>query len=81
MHINLNELPEEYKKYTLKKTLFIILGFLLLIFAFIFSISIGAVRISLSDVLLTLFLKAPTNKINLIILYNSYLFSNKILMV
>lgn len=67
MHINLNELPEEYKKYTLKKTLFIILGFLLLIFVFVFSISIGAVRISLLDVIKTLFLKAPSNKINLII--------------
>lgn len=67
MHINLNEVPEEYKKYTFKKILFIISGFFLLIFIFIFSISIGAIKISLIDVVKTLFLKASSIKYNLII--------------
>ena len=67
MHINLNELPEEYKKYTCRKTLFIFLGFILLILVFIFSISIGAVRIPLLDVIKTLFFKTSSNKYNLII--------------
>ncbi len=67
MHINLDELPEDYKKYTFRKTLIIIFSFLLFIIVFIFSISIGAVRIPLMDVIKTLFLNAPTNKTNLII--------------
>jgi iron complex transport system permease protein len=67
MHIDSNELPVEYKKYTFKKTLFIISTLILLVFIFIVSISIGAVNIPFIDIVKTLFFKSQSKQYELII--------------
>ncbi|MBN2547384.1 MAG: iron ABC transporter permease [Spirochaetes bacterium] len=67
MHINLNEMPVDYKKYTFRKALFIISSFIFLVFVFIVSISVGAVNISFADVIRTLLFQSQSKRFDLII--------------
>jgi iron complex transport system permease protein len=55
MHIHLDSKPEEYNKYVSKKISYLVIGALILVMLFFLSISLGAVNISFTDVIKSLF--------------------------
>lgn len=67
MHIDLNQFPEAYKKYSRKKQFLILGSLVLLAFVAIISISIGAVAISPIDVIKTLIGQNDTKQWDIII--------------
>ena len=67
MHIDLDESPDVYNKYTFKKTIFILIGIIALLLILIISISVGAVNIPFFDVVKTLFFNMQSKKFSLII--------------
>jgi iron complex transport system permease protein len=67
MHLNTNENPSEYQKYTGRKIFFISLGLALLLIVFIISISVGAFNIPISDILNTITFHSESKRLDLII--------------
>lgn len=51
MHTDHGEIPPEYNRYIVRKLFFIIALFLMVVFVFLFSLSIGAAKVSLAEVL------------------------------
>jgi len=67
MHLEDGQVPQEYKQYTGRKVAFISGGFILLLIILVFSISVGAVRVPLPDVVRTLLGKTVAERYDIII--------------
>jgi len=67
MHLEDGQIPQEYKQYTGRKVAFISGGFILLLIILVFSISVGAVRVPLPDVVRTLLGKTVAERYDIII--------------